>query len=772
MSTLSRTFVIAALAAFCFVAPPALAQRWMAQLPKKPEAELTFKDYQQAFEAYYKANPVDLKQDKVKPVFQFQGAQEEQIRVAIEEHKMFKRLEWYTEPRVYPSGRWDFEKIDAVRASLGTDDDKLVMKQAASNPLNVKIQAGKIIWPFPFWKRLGPSDAVGATNMGRVNCIEFDPTNSKIIYIGAPDGGVWKSTDSGATWAPKFDSQPTLSIADIAIDKSNPKIIYAATSDAFGYSAPFWGGTYSVGVRKSIDGGNTWSATGLTWTVGQNRTIRRLVIHPANGKILLAATSNGLYRTADAGATWNQIWATSTFDAEFQQNDGNIAYATTSQVLKSVNAGASFSPVPASCVGSRYNIEIARSNPKVLYTLCTNGTVQKSVDAGTTWSPVTAPGVTLYGYYDNVLAVSPVSDKVVYVAGFNMKRSTDGGTTWSSVPTAGHVDNHCLEFLPGSSATILCGNDGGLFRTANSGTTWASLNKGLAISQFYRLGISKTNASIMICGAQDNGNMKFNAGAFTNITNADGMEGFIDWSNPNVIYAGIQYGGFYRSTNGGASFTNISTPGGGAWVSPWCQDPAVANTIYAGTDKVYKSANQGTAWASIGGPLAGIFQFTVLKVAPSNAKVIYAGSGTKLYRTTDGGGSWTDITAGLPVASNYLMEVAVHATDPNTAYVTFSGYNAGQKVYKTSNGGGAWSNISGSLPNMPANAIVHQKGALNGLYVGTDAGVYYRNDILSDWIPYKWGLPNVIVDELEIHYGTKTIRAATYGRGMWEARLK
>jgi hypothetical protein len=118
------------------------------------------------------------------------------------------------------------------------------------------------------------------------------------------------------------------------------------------------------------------------------------------------------------------------------------------------------------------------------------------------------------------------------------------------------------------------------------------------------------------------------------------------------------------------------------------------------------------------------------------------------------------------------MEAAVHAADPNTAYVTFSGYNAGQKVYKTSNGGGTWSNISGSLPNMPANAIVHQKGALNGLYVGTDAGVYYRNDILSDWIPYKWGLPNVIVDELEIHYGTKTIRAATYGRGMWEARLK
>ena len=664
----------------------------------------------------------------MKPTFVFEGAEEVRTRVAIEEHKMFKRLEWYTEPRVYPSGRWDFEKMDSIREQLEADDHGLVMKQSATNPLKVKMKEGKIIWPFPFWKRLGPSDAVGGTNMGRVNCIEFDPTNPKTVYIGAPDGGVWKSTDSGATWAPKFDKQPTLSIADIAIDKSNPKIVYAATSDAFGYGSPFWGGTYSVGVRKSLDGGTTWAATGLKWTVGQNRTIRRLVIHPSDGKILLAATSNGLYRTADAGATWTQIWATSTFDAEFQQNDGNIAYATTTQVLKSVNAGASFTPLTATCAGSRHNIEIARSNPKVLYTLCTNGTVQKSTDAGATWAATSPPGVTLYGYYDNVLAVSP--EKVVYVAGFNIRRSLDGGATWSNVPTAGHVDNHCLEFLPGSGTTILCGNDGGLFRTTNGGTSWSSLNKGLGISQFYRLGMSRTNAAPMICGAQDNGNMKYSAGSFSSITNADGMEGFIDWSNSNVIYAGIQYGGFYRSTNGGATFTGISTPSGGSWVAPWCQDPAASKTIYAGTDKVYKSTNQGTTWASIGGPLGGIFVFTVLKVAPSNPKVIYAGSGTKLYRTTDGGVSWTDITAGLPVASNYLMEVAVHTTNPDTAYVTFSGYTAGRR-FKTSNGGGAEQHQR-DAPEHAGEHIVHQKSLFNALYVGTDAGVYYRNDLLSD----------------------------------------
>ncbi len=760
--------VVASLAA----STQGLAQEWLRLLPEKAAREITFKDVQQAAQTYFGEHPVDMKQEKIRPIFKFEGIQEQRTRRIIEEYKLYKRFEWYVEPRVYPTGRWDFEKLDAIMATLAREDERLVFKQAEANPLNVRFEGAKIIWPLlPFWKPLGPSDAIGGTNMGRVNCIEHDPGNVKIIYLGAPDGGVWKSTDSGATWAPKFDFQPTLSVGDIAIDNTNTSILYAATSDSFGYGNPFWGGTYSVGVRKSTDGGNSWAPTGLTWTVGQNRTIRRLVIHPTNGNILLAATSNGLYRTADAGVTWTQTWATSTFDVEFQQNDGNIVYATTTQVHKSTNAGVSFVPLTATCAGSRYNIEIARSNPSILYTLCTDTTVQKSTNAGITWATTAAPGVTLYGYYDNVLAVSPIDANIVYVAGFDIRRTTDGGATWGSVATAGHVDNHMIEFLPGSSSTIFSGNDGGLFKTTNSGTTWTSLNKGLQITQFYRLGIAKTDASIMIAGAQDNGNMKRAAGVWSNITNADGMDGFIDRTNSSNMYAGIQNGGLYRSTDGGATFTNVSTPSAGAWITPWSQDPAVAATIYAGTDKVYKSTNQGTSWSAISGSLPGIGEFTVLKVAPSNPKVIYAGNGFKLYRTKNGGTTWTDITAGLPVATNYLMDVAIHDFDPSIAYVTFSGYVAGEKVYKTCNGGSAWTNISGTLPNIPANCIVHQKKN-NGLYVGTDAGVYFLSDDLSDWVPYKLGLPNVIIDDLEIHYGVNMIRAATYGRGVWQAKLK
>jgi photosystem II stability/assembly factor-like uncharacterized protein len=175
-------------------------------------------------------------------------------------------------------------------------------------------------------------------------------------------------------------------------------------------------------------------------------------------------------------------------------------------------------------------------------------------------------------------------------------------------------------------------------------------------------------------------------------------------------------------------------------------------------------------WGAISGVLAGIGQFTVVKVHP-NPKVILAGSGNKLYRTTNAGATWTDITAGLPVATNYLSDAAMSDLDPNVIWVTFSGYNAGQKVYKSKDGGATWANISGGLPNIPIDCVVYEKKSTNPIYIGTDRGVYYLKDGLANFVPFKTNLPNVIVDELEIHYGTKTIVAATYGRGVWFAKL-
>lgn len=732
---------------------------WLRRLPNKTDTDLTLADFETAFAAEYGANA--LAPEDVRPfrVTSAANAETPAQKKAAEDRKLFRRWEWFTAPRVYPSGRWNSELVlNEMRRVRGIDGDLL---GRASGPLAAAP---------PMWQPLGPFDAVGGTNLGRVNAIAFDPLNPKTIYIGAADGGLWRSFDNGVTWTPLTDTMPALSVADIAIDPVNPKRIFIATGDGFGYGNPFWGGTYSIGVWATTDGGATWNPTGLTLAVALNRTIRRLAMHPRNPQILMAASSAGLFRTTDGGVTWTSVLSNSTFDVEFDPSDGRVVYATTNQVLKSTNAGATFAALSASCAGTRYNIEVAQSNPKVLYTLCTSGTVQKSTNAGTTWTTTTAPAVTLYGYYDNVLAVSPVDANIVFVAGFDMKKTTNGGTSWATSPPAGHVDNHCLRFAPGSSTTILGGNDGGLFRTANGGATWVSLNKGLAITQFYRVGLSRITASLLTAGAQDNGNMKLSASTWTNITNADGMGGFIDFSNDNNVYAAIQNGSLYRSTNGGSTWTAINTPAAGAWVTPFLQDPVTPKTIYAGTDRVYRSTTQGTSWSAISGALAGISQFTIVKVN-ANPKVILAGDGHTLYRTVNAGGSWTDITGSLPVAANYLTDAAMSDTDPRIIWVTFSGYNAGQKVYKSEDGGASWSNVSGALPNIPVNCVVSEKKALNPIYIGTDAGVYYLRDGLPGFVPYKTGLPNVIVDELEIHYGSLTLIAATYGRGLWKTDL-
>jgi photosystem II stability/assembly factor-like uncharacterized protein len=186
---------------------------------------------------------------------------------------------------------------------------------------------------------------------------------------------------------------------------------------------------------------------------------------------------------------------------------------------------------------------------------------------------------------------------------------------------------------------------------------------------------------------------------------------------------------------------------------------------------VYKSTNQGTTWAAISGALSGAGSLTILKVH-INPNFLLAGAGGKLYRTINGGTSWTDITGTLPVGANYLTDAVMSDTDPQMIWATFSGYNAGQKVYKSTNGGATWSNISGTLPNIPVNCVVYEKKAKNPIYIGTDAGVYYVKDGLANFVPYKVGLPNVIIDQLAIHYGGGKIVAATYGRGLWHSNLK
>ena len=243
---------------------------------------------------------------------------------------------------------------------------------------------------------------------------------------------------------------------------------------------------------------------------------------------------------------------------------------------------------------------------------------------------------------------------------------------------------------------------------------------------------------------------------------------FIDRTNNANMFSSIYYGNLYRSTNGGSSFAKIDTVSGGGWVTPWLQDPVTATTLYAGGTNVVKSTNSGTSWTTISS-FSGVGTLVALDVAKTNNQIIVAASGTKVMKTTNGGTAWTDITAGLP-ASTAILTVHIDVNDANKIYVGLASYS-GTSAYLSTNGGTSWTNISAGMTSLPVNCFITQNSAPGVVYCGNDLGVYYSGNSGTAWESFSSGMPGIIVKDLEIFYPTGKIRAATYGRGIFESYL-
>jgi photosystem II stability/assembly factor-like uncharacterized protein len=288
----------------------------------------------------------------------------------------------------------------------------------------------------------------------------------------------------------------------------------------------------------------------------------------------------------------------------------------------------------------------------------------------------------------------------------------------------------------------------------------------------------------VIIGMQDNGSRGLTNGQWLERTGGDGMECIIDYSNPSVQYASYVNGELYRTNDAWQNNVvtiskNIPADDGsdsigqpqGAWVTPYVMHPTNPSILYAGYKKVYRTTNRGNSWTAIS-PILTSDNLRSLCVAPSNPNTIYAASFDTLYMTSNGGGSWRRIFTIKDLSVNAAFTyIAVDPSDPERVYVTLSSYSQDHKVYMSPDAGTNWYNYSGSLPNVPVNCIVYQKNSDEGLYIGTDVGVFYTNASMSDWIPYQNGLPNVVVTELEISYNDNRLWAGTYGRGLWSSDL-
>lgn len=702
--------------------------------------------------------------------------------------KQFKRWEYFWESRINPDGTFPSPQMIA-------DEWREYQVQ---HP-----EARTSTFPTDTWRELGPRNSEsGYFGIGRINCIAFDPTDRNIIWVGTPAGGLWKSNDGGQNWSTNTDkliSVISLGISSIVINPQNPNVMYIATGDARkGSYHPL-----SLGVLKSIDGGNTWDIAGQLPAGVFEFFINELFLHPNNPNIIFAATTMGLYRSENAGNSWSLITSDQDkcYDIAFKPGSSSIAYLSTSdKFYRSTDGGSSWSLIGNIPNSARTQFAVTAANPSFVALVSSNaqgnfnGIFTSTNSGGSFALKYSGPANLLNGHhtgnpqqdgqgtYDLCISISPTDYRTIYLGAVNMWKSRDGGKSWNlaswwfnqspgfNVPEV-HADKHVLVWQDNN--TLFEGNDGGIYKTTNGGNSWTDLSENLVISQFYRIGVSVSDNKV-IGGLQDNGTkLKSSSGNWTDERGGDGMECFIDPVNSNLMYGEAYNGYLFRIENGnvinGLTCPNPQECLRGAWVTPWGMDPNNRQVLYAGYDQVWKSNDRGDSWQHIS-PVLTDHKLRSLAIAPSNSNVIYTASLTQLYRTTDGGDSWFDITQGLRTGQGpFISYIAIDPLDPDILYVTFSNYVRGEKVYRSTDGGHTWVNISGSLPIVPANCITIQPDRRDALYIGTDVGVFYRDNSLDDWVAYNDGLPTVIVSELECKAATSKIIAATYGRGLWEA---
>ena len=719
------------------------------------DQSVNFYDVQNAFNAYWKDRKV-TKGSGWKP---------------------FKRWEWWTSRHIYPDGsRFETDKSFKAYSNYIKDHPDAKLSNAD-------------------WVNLGPIHvpSKGYEGLGRINAIAFHPTNPDILYIGAPAGGCWKYDASTGEWSSTTDNLPTLGVSSIIVDWNNPDQIYIGTGDRDAGDAP------GMGVFRSLDGGQTWDQ----WNTGMgNPTVGRLLQHPSNPDIIYAATSGGIYKTTNAGANWSLLKSGNFKDIVFRPLNPNILYAGgNGNFYLSANEGITWQQITNGFVsGNRSVIAVTPHDPMYVYCLVSNGDsfkgLYRSTDGGTSFTEQsTTPNILSWdcnggdggqAWYDLDVACDPTNKNVIFAGGVNCFKSTDGGVTWNisshwwgdcSVPAV-HADLHILEYNPLNNR-LYAGDDGGIYYTANGGTSWPEITDGLPISQVYRIGQCKIDINKVINGYQDNGTSTYYGTDYWQTTaGGDGMECAFDHTVASYSYATIYYGAIYRNLNnngsyqvGGNGVHGINEDGG--WITPFCLHEGNSNVMFAGYKNIWRADAIKTntfTWKKL--TQNGGDNISVVEHSPANYNLFYYSRNTEMYRSDDvmdDQPEWVTLTGFLP-GSGSVYDIEANPFDENLVYIT-----RGSKVYKSENKGLTWTNITGSLPNINMNCLAYYENSIEGLYVASDAGVYYRDASMDDWIMYSNGLPvDASVNEIEIYHNPDNpaedvIRAGTYGRGLWSS---
>jgi photosystem II stability/assembly factor-like uncharacterized protein len=581
---------------------------------------------------------------------------------------------------------------------------------------------------------------LGNTEFDRLSIskIVVDPNDSDTVYVavgatatnGRPrNPGVWKSGDGGLTWSQRLvDFVPlsdTDAVSDLVMDPNDPQTLFAAVGTPSGSTAN--------GIYQTTDGGDSWSRVGTFPTGAEDVRLGRMkvAIAPGNSQVLfvsVAASGLGgtvagevvdIYKTVDGGQSWSPL------------NMGSVRLCTSggSMVTYLDNEGDYHS-----------TLAVDPANVDRMYAggLC----LLRSSDGGTSWTNI-----------------------------------ANGQTTGP------HHDHHAIGF--DAAGHFLDGNDGGIWRLDNiSPVRWANLNTDLQITQFNSIALTPGNADVAYGGAQDNGFVRFQDDyAWPRLERGDGGAAAVSASQPNTVYqivrgtTTLNANFLRRSDDGGQTWRpvlngiNVRDPK--LFYPPLVMSPSNSSRLLLGTDRVYETTNGGGQWVARSVPRMGGWTVNTpidsVAIAPSLAARLYAATAGHIFTTADRTTQqWTEVS--LPIQDHVAM-VVVRPTASMTAYAVRDRFGGGH-VWRTTNAGGHWTDISGNLPDLPVYALaVDNRFPTPRLFIGTDNGVYVSDDTGASWAPFKAWLPNVLVNSLQLDPTLNILAAGTHGRGVWEIEV-
>jgi len=675
-------------------------------------------------------------------------------------------------PRVYP-----FEKIPE-RAYKNARVQQDLFRESAVDPASLPSWAVTST----AWVPLGPRNIEG-----RVTAIALHPVDSGIIYAAGETGGIFKTADGGNTWMTATDELPDLIVQDIQFLPGNPDSLFAGAGTGHLY--------------VSTDAGASWTTRAI---LPDARQVDRIRINPQDTNVMYAVQQDffgglGVYKSSDGGLSWTKSLGTDTTcppactwpppagfnDLAMDSLSPQVLYAVLNQdgVYRTLDGGDSWvrvnsaeSGLPTqildgsvaavpSIAGSLYAAIQDPSGDKGLYV---------SFDYGTTWIKRSSPSHCCFGE----IVVDPANPNAVYFSHFeSLYKSLDGGVTLIPIPQT-HVDQQSFAIQPGDSQVLWAGNDGGLDKSTNQGTTWTEIRR-LPITQYYGLAVMPNNPSLILGVTQDNWinryrgtddwDQLYNCCGFGDLSAA-----VFDPGNSSIVYAQSVLTYVNKSIDGGDNWFWASTGldnTGSVWKAPLAmfrQDP---NVLYAGGSKVHATRDGGANWSEISPSLSG-GGLSALGVSATDGARLYAGfSDGTLFRTDDGGSSWARITGPWP--ARYITALAVDPKNDRIAYVTLGGFESSH-VWRTADSGSTWRDVGSSLPDVPYNDVVISPLRGDRVVVVNDIGGVFetKND------GHKWApagdlrtLPNTFVTGAALELGVD-LTVATYGRGMWRLPSK